>query len=94
MVARCPSGCEATLAEPDCRLPAGSHLYDQRDRIAKQRDPEIGEKAQAVSERHGGPSKSCSSDGGLEAMKRPVKDWKNALNQFAIRYDGELNLQS
>ena len=26
--------------------------------------------------------------------KRPVKDWKNALNQFAIRYDGELNLQS
>ena len=26
--------------------------------------------------------------------KRPVKDWKNALNQFAIQYDGELNLQS
>lgn len=26
--------------------------------------------------------------------KRPVRDWKNALNQFAIRYDGELNLQS
>ena len=26
--------------------------------------------------------------------KRPVRDWKNALNQFAIQYDGELNLQS
>jgi transposase-like protein len=26
--------------------------------------------------------------------KRPVKDWKNALNQFAIQYDGESNLQS
>ena len=26
--------------------------------------------------------------------KRPVRDWKNALNQFAIKYDGELNLQS
>ena len=24
--------------------------------------------------------------------KRPVRDWKNALNQFAIQYDGELNL--
>lgn len=33
----------------------------------------------------------------MEASKRwarPVKDWKNALNQFAIRYDGELNLQA
>jgi len=26
--------------------------------------------------------------------KRPVRDWKNALNQFAIQYDGELNFQS
>ena len=26
--------------------------------------------------------------------KRPVRDWKSALNQFAIRYDGELNFQS
>ncbi len=26
--------------------------------------------------------------------KRPVRDWKNALNQFAIQYNGELNLQS
>jgi len=26
--------------------------------------------------------------------KRPVRDWKNALNQFAIRYDGELSFQS
>ena len=26
--------------------------------------------------------------------RRPVRDWKNALNQFAIRYDGELNFQS
>jgi nitrous oxide reductase accessory protein NosL len=26
--------------------------------------------------------------------KRPVRDWKNALNQFAIHYDGELNFQS
>jgi len=26
--------------------------------------------------------------------KRPVRDWKNALNQFAIQYDGQLNLQS
>lgn len=26
--------------------------------------------------------------------KRPVKDWKNALNQFAIQYDGELSFQS
>lgn len=25
--------------------------------------------------------------------KRPVKDWKNALNQFAIQYDGELSFQ-
>ena len=25
--------------------------------------------------------------------KRPVRDWKNALNQFAIRYDGELSFQ-
>ena len=26
--------------------------------------------------------------------KRPVTDWKNALNQFAIQYDGELTFQS
>ena len=26
--------------------------------------------------------------------KRPVRDWKNALNQFAIQYDGELELRS
>jgi transposase-like protein len=26
--------------------------------------------------------------------KRPVRDWKNALNQFAIQYDGELTFQS
>jgi transposase-like protein len=26
--------------------------------------------------------------------KRPVRDWNNALNQFAIQYDGELNFQS
>ena len=26
--------------------------------------------------------------------KRPVRDRKNARNQFAIQYDGELNLQS
>ena len=33
----------------------------------------------------------------MEASKRwsrPVRDWRNALNQFAIRYDGELNVQS
>lgn len=27
-------------------------------------------------------------------LKRPVRDWKNALNQFAIQHDGELNFQS
>lgn len=26
--------------------------------------------------------------------KRPVRDWKNALNQFAMQYDGELELRS
>lgn len=26
--------------------------------------------------------------------KRPVRDWKNALNQFAMHYDGELELRS
>lgn len=26
--------------------------------------------------------------------RRPVKDWKNALNQFAIQYDGQLSFQS
>jgi len=26
--------------------------------------------------------------------KRPVRDWKNALNQFAMQYDGELELRA
>ena len=25
--------------------------------------------------------------------KRPVRDWKNALNQFAMQYDSELELR-
>ena len=26
--------------------------------------------------------------------KRPVRDWKNALNQFAMQYDGEFELRA
>jgi len=29
-----------------------------------------------------------------EMKNRPVGDWKNALNQFVIQYDSQLNLQS